>query len=252
MISSLTVNVGEKLEKHPIFNSLNTLGDLRVFMEHHVFAVWDFMSLLKALQAKLAPHGSPWLPKENAQVVRLINEIVLEEESDLAIPDMPDVFASHFEIYLNSMKEVNASTNRIDQFIEVIGSDGLSNALEADFLPSPAKKFMAVTFETIQFGKAHEIAASFAYGRENLVPLMFSRLLHKTQVSSKEAPLFHYYLERHAQLDGEQHGPMAEKLVNSLTDGNQIMQEEARVAAEKSIEVRAQFWDEVLMTMQRK
>ncbi|MEL0098404.1 MAG: DUF3050 domain-containing protein [Opitutae bacterium] len=251
MIKSLVADAWEKLEKHPIFNSLNTLDDLRVFMEHHVYAVWDFMSLLKELQAKLAPHGSPWLPKQNAQVVRLINEIVLEEESDLAIPDMPNVFASHFEIYLNSMKEVGASTSQIEQFLEVLGGDGLADALVADFVPSPARKFMAVTFETIQFGKAHEIAASFAYGRENLVPVMFARILQNFQVSSMEAPLFHYYLERHAQLDGEQHGPMAEKLVNSLTKGNPIKQEEARKAAEKSIEVRAQFWNEVLLAMPR-
>lgn len=245
-------NAGQKLENHPIFTSLNTLDELRVFMELHVFAVWDFMSLLKELQAKLAPHGSPWLPNQNTQAVRLINEIVLEEESDQALADSSDIFASHFQIYLNSMREVNADTTRIEKFIEMIQCQGLAKALVADFIPPSAKKFMDTTFETIRFGKVHEIAASFAYGRENLVPVMFSRLLRNSQITSKEAPLFHYYLQRHAQLDGEQHGPMAEKLVNSLTDGDPIKEKETRLAAEKSIESRIRFWDEVLLAMPRK
>ena len=242
-------NAVQRLEKHPIFTSLNTLDELRVFMELHVFAVWDFMSLLKELQAKLAPHGSPWLPNQNTQAVRLINEIVLEEESDQAIPNSPNIFASHFQIYLNSMREVDADTTRIDKFIEMIRCQGLTKALAADFLPPSAKKFMATTFETIRFGKVHEIAASFAYGRENLVPVMFSRLLRNSQITSNEAPLFHYYLERHAQLDGEQHGPMAEKLVNSLTNGDPCKEQETWLAAEKSIESRIRFWDEVLSAM---
>ena len=221
-------------------------------MELHVFAVWDFMSLLKELQAKLAPHGSPWLPNQNTQAVRLINEIVLEEESDQALPDSSDTFASHFQIYLNSMREVNADTTLIEKFIEMIQCHGLAKALVADFIPPSAKKFMDTTFETIRFGKVHEIAASFAYGRENLVPVMFSRLLRNSQITSKEAPLFHYYLQRHAQLDGEQHGPMAEKLVNSLTDGDPMKEKETRLAAEKSIESRIRFWDEVLLAMPRK
>ena len=109
-------NLLRKLEKHPVFESLRNLQDLRVFMEHHVFAVWDFMSLLKALQEKIAPHGSPWLPSPNPHVVRLVNEIVLEEESDVASPKNPQDFASHFEIYLKSMKEVAASSRQIDAF----------------------------------------------------------------------------------------------------------------------------------------
>ena len=48
-----------KLVGHPVFHSVTTLPRLRVFMEHHVYPVWDFMSLLKSLQQTFAPHGSP-------------------------------------------------------------------------------------------------------------------------------------------------------------------------------------------------
>ena len=102
-------NAGQKLENHPIFTSLNTLDELRVFMELHVFAVWIYV-IAQRTAGKIAPHGSPWLPNQNTQAVRLINEIVLEEESDQALPDSSDIFASHFQIYLNSMREVNADT----------------------------------------------------------------------------------------------------------------------------------------------
>lgn len=242
-------NILRKLEGHPIFGSLKNLQDLRVFMEHHVFAVWDFMSLLKALQEKIAPHGSPWLPSPNSQVVRLVNEIVLEEESDVASPNNSHAFASHFEIYLKSMEEVDASIQRIKVFLDSVRAEGITTALEREQVPKPMKKFMASTFDIIELGKPHEIAASFAYGRENLVPLMFLKILESCQVSATQAPLFHYYLERHAHLDGEQHGPMAEKLVVALTDGDPVKEQEASEAAESSIISRIQMWDEVLLEM---
>lgn len=239
----------DRLENHLIFKSLNTLEDLRVFMEHHVFAVWDFMSLLKTLQQRLAPHGAPWMPNCNNDAVRFVNEIVLEEESDLASPGSSDRFASHFEIYLNSMTEVGASISNIDNFLETLISKGLKVALDGRFVPACAKKFILSTFEIIDTGKVHEIAAAFAYGRENLVPIMFLRILKNSSITETHAPLFHYYLERHAHLDGEQHGPMSEKLVSCLTKDNPELENEAQLAAEKSILARIEFWDDLLLEM---
>ena len=241
----------ERLENHQIFKSLNTLQDLRVFMEHHVFAVWDFMSLLKTLQQRLAPPGAPWVPEGNNDAVRFINEIVLEEESDLASPGSSDSFASHFEIYLNSMTEVGASTGNIDDFLKTLKSEGLKVALDTKFVPACAKKFILSTFETIDAGKVHEIAAAFAFGRENLVPMMFLRILKNSSITETHAPLFHYYLERHAHLDGEQHGPMSEKLVSCLTIDNPKLEKEAQLAAERSILARIEFWDDLMLEMRR-
>ncbi len=235
----------KRLENHPIFRGLQTIEQLRAFMELHVYAVWDFMSLLKELQSKIAPQGSPWLPNKNTQIVRLINEIVLEEESDTARPDSKNEYASHFEMYLMAMEEIGASTIKINSFLEAVETSGIENVLENKIAPVPVQKFLESTFEIIRSGKVHEIAASFAYGRENIVPVMFSRILENCQVKPDQAPLFHYYLERHAELDSEQHGPMSDRLVSWLVNEDPVKKQEVLNAAQKSINARIDLWENV-------
>jgi len=180
-----------------------------------------------------------------------VNEIVLEEESDVASPNLPHQYASHFEIYLNSMKEVGASTSIIENFIQDVSRYGVDKAMESETLPSPVKQFMLSTFKVISNGSTHQIAASFANGRENLVPLMFLRILDSCKVAREQAPLFHYYLERHAHLDGEQHGPMADQLLDSLIGGDSLKEKEAAEAARKSVETRIDLWNGVLEAIQQ-
>ena len=139
--------LSKKLESHQVFTNLNTLSELRLFMEHHVFAVWDFMSLLKKLQEIYVPHGSPWVPNPNGNVVRFINEIVMEEESDQSYGSKGESYSSHFEIYLEAMKEVGASTNIIDSFLDQVRSDGIEKALNFNLVPEPSREFMGYTFD---------------------------------------------------------------------------------------------------------
>ena len=242
--------LSKKLESHQVFTNLNTLSELRLFMEHHVFAVWDFMSLLKKLQQIYVPHGSPWVPNPNGNVVRFINEIVMEEESDQSYGSKGESYSSHFEIYLEAMKEVGASTNIIDSFLDEVRSGGIEKALNFNLVPEPSKEFMGYTFDLINRGKGHEIAASFAIGRESIVPIMFKRILEKTNISAEEAPVFHYYLERHAHLDGEHHGPMALRLLDDLCTDNEQKEKEVILEVESSLEARIKLWDGVLSATQ--
>ena len=242
--------LSKKLESHQVFTNLNTLSELRLFMEHHVFAVWDFMSLLKKLQQIYVPHGSPWVPNPNGNVVRFINEIVMEEESDQSYGSKGESYSSHFEIYLEAMKEVGASTNIIDSFLDQVRSDGIEKALNFNLVPEPSKEFMGYTFDLINRGKGHEIAASFAIGRDSIVPIMFKRILEKTNISAEEAPVFHYYLERHAHLDGEHHGPMALRLLDDLCTDNEQKEKEVILEVESSLEARIKLWDGVLSATQ--
>ena len=237
----------EKLENHSIFSRINTIEQLKVFMEHHVFAVWDFMSLLKKLQMDLVPMGSPWIPNPNGNMVRFINEIVMEEESDLAFAqDGDENYKSHFELYLEAMKEVGASTETISYFLESVQKQGITSSLQMVSIPSPSQSFMKNTFELIQNGKLHQIASSFAIGREDIVPLMFQRILDHSKLGKDEVPVFRYYLERHAELDGDHHGPMAQKLLVGMCAGNSLIEEEIIRQAELSIKQRITFWDGVL------
>ena len=239
--------ISKRLEAHSVFSKLNTLDELRVFMEHHVFAVWDFMSLLKRLQEIYVPHGSPWVPQSDGNVVRFINEIVMEEESDQAYNSDGERYASHFEIYLDAMKEVGASTDSINYFLSEVRTSGLDKALNLSCVPSPSREFMNHTFELIDQGKGHEIAASFSIGRESIVPVMFKRILELTKIGVNDAPVFHYYLERHAHLDGEHHGPMALKLLDDLCANEPEKENEVILQVQSSLNARIKLWDGVIL-----
>ena len=239
--------ISKRLEAHPVFSKLNTLDELRVFMEHHVFAVWDFMSLLKRLQEIYVPHGSPWVPQSDGNVVRFINEIVMEEESDQAYNLDGERYASHFEIYLEAMTEVGASTDSINHFLNEVRTSCLDKALNLSCVPSPSREFMNHTFELIDQGKGHEVAASFSIGRESIVPVMFKRILELTKIGVNDAPVFHYYLERHAHLDGEHHGPMALKLLDDLCANEPEKENEVILQVQSSLNARIKLWDGVIL-----
>src|SRR5258708_3030293 len=100
--------------EHPMYAALNSTQAIRTFMEYHVFAVWDFMSLLKSLQRNLTCVELPWVPTGPTASRRLINDIVLVEESD----ELHDGFITHFELYTAGMDEARAATVPISAVLD--------------------------------------------------------------------------------------------------------------------------------------
>jgi hypothetical protein len=242
----------KELATHPVYATVADMNDLTIFMQHHIYSVWDFMSLVKYLQNKIAPAKPPWLPHGDVLVQRFINDIVLEEETDEGIPlvDGTPTYTSHFNLYITAMHEVKeGSNNLINEFIEKVTYSSVETALETINVPSPAKEFMETTFGFINSDKPHVIAAAFALGREHIIPEMFRALLAKMSISREQAEVFHYYLDRHILLDGDFHGPMSLRMLELLCEDNEEKIAEAEEAALHAIKSRIKFWDGVLLAI---
>ncbi|GAB3855945.1 DUF3050 domain-containing protein [Hymenobacter terrigena] len=230
-----------------LYYRLQTMADLRQFMEHHVFAVWDFMSLLKALQRDLTCVDVPWVPTANPATRRLINEIVLEEETDLDPQGQP---ISHFELYVRAMEECGANTLPIRRMVAAVGAGRtVSQALADAQAPDSVRQFVETTFRIIQSGKAHAVAASFTFGREDLIPAMFRQLVGELRDRFPgQLDTFVYYLDRHIELDEEVHAPLAQQMVRELcADDPQYWQEAQQVTIE-CLEARMALWDGIKPT----
>ena len=234
----------EKLINHDLYHNINSIDTLKIFMENHIFAVWDFMSLLKSLQIHLTCVQIPWKPVNNTDAARFINEIVLEEETDKINSEQT---VSHFELYIDSMKEIGATTDQIYSFIDMI--DERKNFEEVIFSSSidqNIKSFLSFTFNIIESNEVHKIAAAFTFGRENVIPDMFIKIVKKI---SKENDLrskkFIYYLERHIELDGNNHGPIALKMINNLCGEDISKWDDVINIAKKSMEMRIKLWNHI-------
>jgi hypothetical protein len=236
---------------HPVYREIDCVESLHVFMEYHVFAVWDFMSLLKSLQRTLTCVEVPWVPVANTLGSRFINEIVVAEESD---GDGEEGFVSHFELYRRAMAQCGASTASIDGFVNNL-REGMSVAtsLESNHVEAAARQFVLKTFQTIEQGQVHAIASAFTFGREDLLPALFQRIVDELNVeASGGLETFRYYLERHIGLDGEEHGPMAGRLMQSLCGSDEHRWQVAEHAAVRALEARREFWDGIYQMIRRR
>ncbi len=239
-----------QLEQHPIYRAVDSLPRLRCFMEHHIFSVWDFMSLVKYMQGVVAPAKSPWMPGKDATLRRFINDMVLGEESDEWPQDGKIAYVSHFELYQKAMLEVGADIKRSNDFLRVVDTLGIDHALSSKLALPAARTFMRSTFGCLASNKPHVVMASLAVGREHIIPEMFRALLRDMAIDAATAPAFHYYLQRHVHLDGEHHGPLSLRLLDSLCAGDATRLAEAQAAAEQAIAARIAFWDGVMEAMQ--
>jgi hypothetical protein len=234
-----------QLVHHPLYSEIRSLKELQVFMEHHVFAVWDFMSLLKALQRNLTCIDIPWIPKGSAATRYLINEIVTGEESD---EDPEGGRISHFELYLRAMHQAECNTTSIDTLMSALQKNTeLSQALTGCGMPAPAQAFVSNTFDTIASGKAHMQAAVFTFGREDLIPGMFISFVKElNKQGADKAGIFQYYLERHIEVDGDHHSHLAYEMTEQLCGTNEQYWAEATDAVKTAMQARIRLWDGIL------
>ena len=235
----------QMLLQHPLYKKVQTVDDLHRFLENHVYAVWDFMSLLKALQAKLTCTTTPWFATKNPETRYLINEIVLAEESDLTIDGRHQ---SHYEMYIEAMESCGANTSGIEHFLSEV--DSLHNifvAIKKSNLHPNIKNFLDFTFKVIEEGKVHKIAAAFTFGREDLIPNMFTEILKNFQENFPKTDLSKliYYFERHIELDADEHGPMAMKMITELCGDNEQKWAEVEEVSILALEKRIGLWDAI-------
>lgn len=234
----------QSLLNHRLYREMRGPGALRTFMEHHVFAVWDFMSLLKALQQRLCCVSVPWTPPASPIDARLINEIVLGEETD---EDGHKSYASHFELYHRAMTSFGASTATIDRFLAALREGtGVARALEFANTAQPIRQFVSYTFQVIETGDLCQIASVFTFGREDLLPGVFLKIVEELNATEHgRIDDFKYYLLRHIELDSDEHGPLAARLVSSLCGTDEAKWKAAEDAAADALKARLSLWDSI-------
>jgi Protein of unknown function (DUF3050) len=228
---------------HPVYDAVDSLDRLRDFMQIHVFAVWDFMSLVKRLQSEVTVQRLPWMPPACAQIARFANEVVLGEESDLGPDKKP---ASHFELYLRAMDEIGADTQVVRSFMQkIVHGEQWPIALKELDVPPSITDFVHETLNCAIHGSIVEVAAYFFFGREDVIPDMFERLLKLWDHGAVEVPYFNYYLRRHIELDGDSHGGWAREMLITLAGQDESSWKQATCAAELAITSRIKLGDSV-------
>src|ERR1700722_19755558 len=131
--------------RHPVFAEIRDINSLQIFMEAHVFAVWDFMSLVKRLQRDLTCVSLPWLPPRDRRAAQLINPIVLGEETDIGPSGAP---ISHLQLYLAAMREGGANPKTFVFFKSPLASGApLETAFAHAAAPPFVRDFTTYTLE---------------------------------------------------------------------------------------------------------
>lgn len=239
-----------ELLQHPLYAHLNSADALKIFMEHHVFAVWDFMSILKTLQTHLTSTSAAWVPTPYPHARKLINEIVVAEESDVDLHGQP---ASHYELYLQAMKECGAEIQPVHRLVSKLKAGFQVHEVlrfNSAEINKVALQFLKANQAILKRNKPHEIAAAFTFGREDLIPDLFTQIVQELHAKTGKFTAFVYYLNRHIELDGDEHGPMALQMLVDLCGHDEDKWQEAAAASVEALQARLQFWDGILQNIQ--
>lgn len=241
-------NSRTQLLKHSLYSKVDSIPNARLFLKSHIYAVWDFMSLLKSLQQKLTIVQVPWTPPKSAQSAYFINSIILGEESDSFDRNKPPL--SHYELYLNGMKEIGSFSEPVESLINDL-QQGLpfEKSLERNskaysgIIPASTFEFTKKNIKIAQFEPVHKVASCFLFGREDPIPEIFIKILDKITQAGIEVPHFKVYLERHIKVDTEDHKPLSENMIKDICGDCSEMWKEVYEAAEEALQARIKFWD---------
>ncbi len=240
-IQEKTLHLRNELNHHKVYLAMNNLDTIRSFMEAHVFAVWDFMSLVKSLQRHFTTVDVPWVPKSNPKLARFINEIVLGEESD--VNELGE-YKSHFVMYLEAMEQIGGDTSNIHHFLTALSeTNSVSLAFESVTVDERIKAFVQFTFDVIQSHQPHLVASVFTFGREDIIPDLFLSILRGSDVDDAQYTKLKYYLERHIEVDGDEHGPLALSMVEELCGKDEQKWIEATEVAKEALAHRISLWE---------
>ena len=239
ILNSNLTKYREEIVNHALYKKLNSVEDIAVMMEYHVYAVWDFMSLLKALQSLLTCTTSPWKPVGDGKIRQLVNSIVLEEESDVDKGNNP---LSHYEMYIDAMKQCGANTSAIESFVANVSATNIPSVNDG------VDAFLKTTFDVIESNETHKIASAFTFGREDLIPDMFTAIVNEYNTENN-LDKFVYYLERHIELDGGEHGPLALELISNLCGDDDDKWREVEETAIACLVARKKLWDSILANL---
>ena len=239
ILNSTLTKYREEIVNHALYKKLNSVEDIAVMMEYHVYAVWDFMSLLKALQSLLTCTTSPWKPVGDGKIRQLVNSIVLEEESDIDKANNP---LSHYEMYIDAMKQCGANTSAIESFVSNVSATNIPSVNDG------VDAFLKTTFDVIESNETHKIASAFTFGREDLIPDMFTAIVNEYNTENN-LDKFVYYLERHIELDGGEHGPLALELISNLCGDDDNKWKEVEETAIACLVARKKLWDSILANL---
>jgi hypothetical protein len=238
----------DKIAEHPLLDKITDIRAVRFLMQQHVFAVWDFVCLLKTLYSRVIGCDVPWFPSQDPDSARLLYELLIEEETDrLPAPNSAGhTHQSHFCLYLAAMRECGADTQPIETCLERLkAGQSLDEALQHPGILSTTRAFVAQTFSTFQ-ASTPALVASFVFGREAMIPAFFNPWLQ--QLIMHKVPhcgLLTYYLERHIALDSDAHFPKAANMLARLCGEDKLTWQQASQMAESALEARLAFLEGV-------
>ena len=155
-------------------------------------------------------------------------------------------------MYLDAMDQIGAEKEDIEIFIiDIKSGKKINPTIHGLSIDHAVKDFLQFSFEIINTEKSHQIASAFTYGREDIIPDMFISILKELDPENNRYSKLKYYLDRHIEIDGNLHGPLAQKMLVELCNDNQNKWDEVYTVAKNCLQYRIKLWDSILKQIEK-